>query len=101
MAVESHASQSDRASVPSARVLWGQIAAILVIATIFAWLSRFWAPGAWNAIVWLGSSITTAFLGNRGAARLFLAPLLALLFGAALMGNEAVAHLVFGSCLYD
>lgn len=89
------------AHLPVLRVPWGQIAAIVVIATILAWLSRFWPPGPWNAIIWLGSSITIAVLANKGAARLFFAPFLALIFLVALVGNEAAAHLIFGTCLYD
>ena len=89
------------ADLPALRAPWGQLAAILVIATIVAWLSRYWPPGPWNAIIWLASSITIAFLANKGATRLYLAPCLALIFLAVLVGNEAAAHLVFGTCLYD
>jgi hypothetical protein len=49
----------------------------------------------------MASSKTIAFLANRGTARLFFAPLLALIFVVTLVGNEAAAHLVFGTCLYD
>ena len=52
-------------------------------------------------MIWLGSSITIAFLFNKGAARLFFAPFLALVFVAAVAGNEAVAHHAFGTCLSD
>ncbi len=89
------------ADLPALCEPWGQIAAIVVIATIVAWLSRFWPPVPWNTIIWLASSITIAFLANKGAARLFFAPFLALIFLVALVGNEAAAHLVFGTCLYD
>jgi len=87
--------------LPGLRAPWRQIAAIVVIATVFAWLSRFWPPGPWNAIIWLASSTIIAFLANKGGARLFFAPVLALIFVATLIGNEVAAHLVFGSCLYD
>jgi len=89
------------AHLPALSRPWWQIAAIGVIATILAWLSRFWPPGPWNAIIWLASSITIAFLANKGAARLFFALFLALIFLVALVCNEVVAHLVFGTCLYD
>ena len=87
--------------VPALFVPWGQIAAIVVIATAVAWFNRFGPPVPWNAMIWLGSSITIAFLFNKGAARLFFAPFLALVFVAAVAGNEAVAHHAFGTCLSD
>ena len=80
---------------------WRQIAAIVVIATMVAWLARVRPPVPWNSTIWLVSSMTIAFLANKGAARLFFAPFLALIFLAVLVGNEAAAHLVFGTCLYD
>jgi hypothetical protein len=89
------------ANLPALRVPWGQIAAIVVIATIVAWLGRSWPRVPWNAFIWLGSSITIALVANKGAARLFFTPFLALIFLVAIIGNEAVAHLVFGTCLYD
>jgi hypothetical protein len=89
------------ADFPALRGPWKQIAAILVIATMAAWLSRFRPPVPVNAVIWLGSSIVIAFLANKGAARLFFAPVLALIFLAAIVGNEAAAHLVFETCLYD
>lgn len=87
--------------LPALRIPWAQAVAIIVIATIVAWFSHFWPPVPWNAIIWLGSSIAIAFLANRGVARLFVAPFLALVFLIALVGNEAAAHLVFGTCLYN
>ena len=87
--------------VPALFVPWGQIAAIVVIATAVAWFNRFGPPVPWNAMIWLGSSITIAFLFNKGAARLVYAPCLALVFVAAVAGNEAVAHHAFGTCLSD
>ncbi len=86
---------------PAPGVAWGQVGAIVVIATFVAWLGRFWSIVPWNGIIWLASSITIAFLANKGAARSFFAPILALVFFAALVGNEAAAHLVFGTCLSD
>lgn len=41
-----------------------------------------------------------AFFANRGAAPISFALVLALIFLVAFAGNEAVAHLVFGTCLY-
>jgi hypothetical protein len=55
----------------------------------------------WNPLIWLGSSFIIAVSANKGAARLWFAPVLAVIFFAALVGNEAVAHFVFGTCLYD
>jgi len=81
--------------------VWVQIVAIIVIATMVAWLSRFWPVGPWNAVVWIAPPIFIAFLCNKGVARLVLALLFALIFLATIVGNEAVAHLVFGTCLYD
>ncbi len=80
---------------------WGQIAAIAVIATVVAWLSRFWPPVPWNAIIWLASSITIGVWANKGTARLFYVPVLALIFPAVLVANEVAAHVIFGTCLYD
>jgi hypothetical protein len=81
--------------------LWLQIAATVVVATMVAWLSRFWPVGPWNAVIWIAPPMLIAFLCNKGLARLVLAPLFALIFLATLVGNEAAAHLVFGTCLYD
>ena len=72
-----------------------------MVATLDAWLSRFWSPVPWNAIIWLGSSIIVSVSVNEGIARLWFAPVLAGIFLAALVGNEVVAHFVFGTCLYD
>lgn len=83
------------------RVAWGQIAAIVLIASLVAWLSRFWPPVPWNAIIWIGSSVAIPVFASKRLTGLFVAPLLALIFVAALVGNEVVAHLVFATCLYD
>lgn len=118
MTDETIASWDDRQPLPSARdpapdptpppaylaalrKSWGQIAAIIVIATFVAWFSRLWSPTPWNAVIWLGSPIIIACLGKKGIARFWFAPLLALIFFAALIVNEAAAHLIFGTCLYD
>lgn len=118
MAIDSPASPNDGVSFPPAPdpppnpapptaglrarcAPWCQIAAILVIATIVAWGSRFWPPVPWNAIIWLGSAITIGCLANKGVARLFFVPVLLLIFPAALVANEVAAHVVFGTCLYD
>jgi hypothetical protein len=82
-------------------VLWQQIALVVAISTAVAWLSRFWAPGPWNVLVWLAPPIIIAFVTNKNAARVTNSLLLTLTFVAVLVGNEAVAHLVFGTCLYD
>lgn len=88
------------ANLPALWWPW-QIAAIVVIATVVAWLGRLWPPVPWNVIIWLASSTTIAFFANKGTARLFFAPVLALVFLATLVCNEVAAHLVFGTCLYD
>ena len=90
-----------RADLPTVRVLWQQVALVVALSTAVAWLTRFWAPGPWNVLVFLAPPIIIAFMTNRGAARLTMSLLLALIFVAVLVGNEAVAHLVFGTCLYD
>jgi hypothetical protein len=80
---------------------WRQIATIVAMATIAAWLSPYWMRGTGNASLWLGASIGVASLANKGAGRLLFAPVLALIFLVALFGNEVAAHLVFGTCLQD
>ncbi len=80
---------------------WEQIAAIVVIATIAAWLIRFWSPSPWNAIILLLPAITIASVANKGAAQFFFAAFLTLIAVVTMLGNEAAAHLVFGTCLYD
>lgn len=87
--------------MPALSKPWEQIAAIVVIATIVAWLSRFWSPGPSNAIIWFLPPITIAFVANKGGVRFAFAAILTLVFVTTLVGNEAAAHLVFGTCLYD
>lgn len=82
------------------RLPW-QIVATLMIATLVAWSIHTWPPVPWGAIIGLASSAIIAFLANKGASRLLFAPLLALVFFAAIVGNEVAAHLVIGTCLYD
>lgn len=81
--------------------LWIQIAAVIVIATVVAWFGRFWPVGTWNAVTWIAPPIFIALLCNKGAARLVIALLLASISLATIIGNEAVAHLTLGTCLYD
>ena len=78
-----------------------QVAAIVAIATTVAWLSPYWQPGPWNAVIWIVPSLAIAIGANKGVARLLLAPLLLLTFPAAMLANEVAAHFVFGTCLQD
>ena len=79
---------------------WLQVLATVALASVVAWTSRFWPPGPWTLIVLLGP-LLIAFGANTKVARLAFGVLLVLLFVASLIGSEAAAHLIFGTCLYD
>lgn len=82
--------------------MWQQFALAVAVSTAVAWLSRVLEPGPWNLLVLLAPPIMIACLANKAvAARATMSLLLTLAFVPVLISNELVAHLAFGTCLYD
>lgn len=80
---------------------WAQASAVFVTVTIFAWASRFWPPGPWNAAWMIVAPFLIGSIANAGAARVYFGVALVILSIVSLMANEAAAHLLFATCLYD
>lgn len=77
-----------------------QIAAVIAIATIVVWLSRYPVSENRVAPVWFGSSIAISVFFNKGAERLLFAPVLAVMIFPTALANEVAAHLIFGTCIF-
>ncbi len=79
---------------------WLQVLGTVALATVMAWMSRCWLPGPWNLLALLGP-LLIAVGANTRTARLAFGILLTFLFVASLIANDAAAHVIFETCLYD
>ena len=79
---------------------WLQVLATVALATGIAWSSRLWPPGPWNLLALLGPMLIS-FGANTRAARWTFGIMLVLIFVGSMVTNEAAAHAIWETCLYD
>ncbi len=80
---------------------WLQALVVIVGMSLFAWVSRWWPSGIWNLAALLAIVTLPATLANTGGGKIIAWFVWLFLAFIALIANEAAAHLVFHTCLYD
>jgi hypothetical protein len=85
----------------SIRHPWLQALVVIALISLFIWVSRSWRPGPWNLAAILAIITQVAMMLNKGSGIVIAWFLWLFLAFATIIGNEAAAHLLFRTCLYD